>query len=117
MENTLFELSTAWTSLSSMPQQVPWYGPRALKGSFHLGEGHSDPAGLTTDAKGNMFIAEQQNNCMLVFHLHGGMPLVVGGGAEASLKHIQSPIAIAVVGNHIFVANKGNTIHVFAFVH
>ena len=89
----------------------------AFEGSFNLGEGHSDPAGLTIDAKGNVFVAEQRNNRVLVFHSHGGTPLVVGGGAEASLKHIQSPIAVAVVGDRVFVANKGNTIHVFAFIH
>jgi DNA-binding beta-propeller fold protein YncE len=88
----------------------------ALEGSFHLGEGHSDPAGLTIDAKGNVFVAEQKTNRVLIFHSDGSAPLVVGGGAEASLKLIRSPLAVAVVGDRVFVANHGN-IHVFSFLH
>ena len=93
-----------------------------FEGSFHLGEGrHSDPAGLTIDAKGNVFVAEQRNNRVLVFHLHGGTPLVVGGGAEASLELIRSPGAVAVIGDRVFVAvsntAKKNVIHAFAFFH
>ncbi|ELR16358.1 NHL repeat domain containing protein [Acanthamoeba castellanii str. Neff] len=88
-----------------------------LEGSFHLGEGHSDPAGLTIDAKGNVFVTEQQHSRVLVFHSDGGAPLVVGGGAEASLQLIRSPVAVAVVGDRVFVANTGRTIHVFSFLH
>jgi DNA-binding beta-propeller fold protein YncE len=89
----------------------------ALEGSFHLGEGHSDPAGLTIYAKGNVFVTEQQHSRVLVFHSDGGAPLVVGGGAEASLQLIRSPVAVAVVGDRVFVANTGRTIHVFSFLH
>jgi hypothetical protein len=90
-----------------------------FEGSFHLGEGHhSYPVGLTIDAKGNVFVTEQQHNRVLVFHSHGGAPLVVGGGAEASLELIRSPGAVAVIGDRVFVVNnKGKNIHVFAFIH
>ena len=102
-----------------------WVSTLAIKGidGIVVGIEFNLPAGVAVDSSGNVYLADQGNNCIreltpngggtgtvVVGSVLGGECWIAGGGTSALSAPFNSPTGVAVDGSgNVYVADKGNS--------
>ena len=104
-----------------------------VAGNYNLGAGYlgdtgqatlaqlNAPTGVAVDGKGDLFIADFENNVVREVNLSSGIISTVAGNynfgsgytgdtGQATLAQLNEPTGVAVYGNDLFIADSGNNV-------
>lgn len=78
-----------------------FYAYKSKVGSFEAGQGKlTNPQGLTVDAHGNLYVADQGSGRVCVYDDFGTFDKLIGAGA------LSGPADLAVLGNEIYICDQ-----------